>query len=113
MNDIFKDNDTESEEYSLDEDLLSICNELEQLEKQLHSTHISLHNSINTLENIHNLVISSKNINVIHEGEKCNFNNILEKLHCLSLEKIKSSNATSNGEFSEALLKVIDEYEFC
>jgi hypothetical protein len=97
---------------------LSICKELEELEKQLHSTHFALHTSIETLENIHTLVVSGKNINVLCSGDgssayKCDFDEILEKLHAASIAEIEVSKGVEDGGFSAKLLKVIDECEFC
>lgn len=106
-------NDTETEDSGSDNDCSSICDELEQLEKQLHNAHITLHDSIKTLENIHSLVTSNKNINVLCGGEQCDFDTILEKLHAATLERISSSTGRSHGGFSEALLKAIDDCEFC
>jgi len=102
-----------SEECTSDEDYASIFDELEQLEKQLHNTHITLHDSIKTLENIHRLIESGKNINVISGDKKCDFDEILEKLHATAMEKINTSKGRLDGEFGKELLKVIDECEFC
>lgn len=104
---------TETEDSCSDNDCSSICDELEQLEKQLHNTHIILDNTIKTLENIHSLVISGKNINVMYGDKKYEFDEVLEKLHVAALEAISTSDGVSTGGFSEALLKTIDECKFC
>lgn len=92
---------------------LSICKELEELERQLHSTHLVLHNSIEILQNIQTLVISGKNINVICGEEKYDFNEVLEKIHAAAMEEIEASKGAECGGFSARLLKAIDECEFC
>jgi hypothetical protein len=94
---------------------LSICKELEELEKQLHSAHFALHTSIETLENIHTLVVSGKNINVLccGRGDKCDFDEVLEKLHAVAMAEIEASKGAEYGGFSAKLLKAIDECEFC
>lgn len=103
-----------SEEQSdIDDDDLSICKELEELERQLHETHLTLHNSIKTLEGIHELVVSGKNINVVSGGDKCDFDEVLEKLHAVAMEEIEASKGADDGGFSARLLKAIDDCEFC
>lgn len=94
-------------------DDLSICKELEELERQLHGTHLALHSSIETLQGIHMLVINGKNINVVSGGQKCDFDEVLEKLHAVAMETISASQGRESGKFGEALLKTIDECEFC
>lgn len=104
------------EQSDIDDDDLSICKELEELERQLHETHFALHSSIETLENIHRLVISSKNINVICGSsgeEKCDFDEVLEKLHAAAMEEIETSKGAEDGGFSARLLKALDDCEFC
>jgi hypothetical protein len=108
--------DTDSDTGS-DSDL-SICKELEDLEKQLLNTHLTLHTSIETLENIHALVVSGKNINILCGGDsssayKCDFDEVLEKLHTTAMAEIEASKGAECGEFSTKLLKVIEESEFC
>lgn len=92
---------------------LSICKELEELERQLHNTHLALHSSIETLENIHALVVSGKNINVRCGDTRCDFDEVLEKLHATAMEEIEASKGAECGEFGAKLLKAIDECEFC
>lgn len=106
--------DFDEEEFDSDSDL-SICKELEDLEKQLLNTHLTLHTSIETLENIHTLVVSGKNINILCGGsiDKCDFDEVLEKLHAAAMEEIKASKGAECGGFSAKLLKVIEESEFC
>jgi hypothetical protein len=106
----------ESDGSNSNDDDLSICKELEELERQLHETHIALHTSIETLENIHSLVVSGKNINVIcgsSGGEKCDFDEVLEKLHAAAMAEIDASKGAEDGGFSDRLLKALDECEFC
>jgi hypothetical protein len=97
---------------------LSICKELEELEKQLLNTHLTLHTSIETLENIHALVVSGKNINILCGGDssstyKCDFDEVLEKLHATTMAEIEASKGVECGGFSAKLFKVIEESEFC
>ena len=113
-NRIMSSGESDFEESGSDEgDDLSICKELEDLERQLHGTHLALHNSIETLQGIHALVIAGKNINVVCGAEKCDFDEVLEKLHAVAMETISASQGLKSGEFAEALLKAIDECEFC
>ena len=107
------ESDFEESDGSDDSDDLSICKELEDLERQLQNTHLALHNSIETLENINMLFTSGKNINVICGGKKCDFDEVLEKLHAAAMETISASQGLKSGEFGEALLKEIDECKFC
>jgi hypothetical protein len=106
------------EQSDIDDDDLSICKELEELERQLHETHLTLHNSIKTLEGIHGLVVSGKNINVVCGSsgggtEKCDFDEVLEKLHAAAMEEIEASKGHECGGFSARLLKALDDCEFC
>jgi len=104
------------EQSDIDDDDLSICKELEELERQLHETHFALHSSIKTLENINGLVVYGKNINVIcggSGGDKCDFDEVLEKLHAAAMEEIEASKGAEDGGFSARLIKAIDDCEFC
>jgi len=107
------------EQSDIDDDDLSICKELEELERQLHETHFALHSSIKTLENINGLVVSGKNINVVggssssSGGDKCDFDEVLEKLHAAAMEEIEASKGAEDGGFSARLIKAIDDCEFC
>jgi chorismate synthase len=62
---------------------------------------------------------SGKNINVVggssssSGGDKCDFDEVLEKLHAAAMEEIEASKGAEDGSFSARLLKAIDDCEFC
>jgi hypothetical protein len=87
----------------------SICDEIDQLIQTCEQLHSHIHNSFETLEGIQNMIESRNNITITYNGELCDFDEVLEKLHGEALENI-SVNGSNN--FGEKLLKVLDVCEF-
>ena len=87
----------------------SIFDEIDQLIQTCEQLHSHIHNSFETLQGIQDLIESRNNINITYNGELCDFDKLLEKLHGEALENI-SANGSNN--FGGKLLKVLDVCEF-
>ena len=86
-------------------DSSSVCEEIGQLIDNCHVIHAEIQNSINILDNIEYLIATQNNIQVTYNGNKCDFDEVLESLHLVALKNIKESG-TSN--FSKLILEVFE-----
>jgi hypothetical protein len=93
------DSDSEISENSIFEDL-------EKLIESCHAIHSHLHNSTETLQNLHQLVANNTNIQFKYKGELRDFDDILEELHRAALKSIEE---TGKNTFGELFLTMIFE----
>lgn len=88
---------------------ISVCEEIGQLIEQCQSLHEHIHNSFETLKNIHSLVENHNNINVTYNGVTMDLDTILEQIHKEALEDIQK---TCRNTFGERLLNMLENATF-
>jgi hypothetical protein len=88
---------------------ISVCEEIGQLIEQCQSLHEYIHNSFNTLKNIHSLVENHNNITVTYNDWTGDFDELLELFHQEAINNIKDGKPNM---FSQELLKMIDDTIF-
>jgi hypothetical protein len=97
MSDTDSDSDSDISENSIFEDL-------EKLIESCHAIHSHLHNSSETLQNLHQLVANNTNIQLKYKGELREFDDILEELHAAALKNIEETGANTFGELLRMML---------
>jgi hypothetical protein len=88
---------------------ISVCEEIGQLIERCQEFHNHIHNSFETLKNIHSLVDNHNNIIVTHNEWTGDFYELLENLNTEALEGIKT---TGQNNFTQKLLQVLDTCKF-
>jgi hypothetical protein len=88
---------------------ISVCEEIGQLIEQCESLHEHIHNSFETLKNIHSLVENQNNITVTYNKWTGDFNELLELFHQDAMNNIKDDKPSM---FSQELLKMLDDTIF-
>jgi hypothetical protein len=88
---------------------ISVCEEIGQLIEQCESLHDHIHNSFDTLKNIHSLVENNNNIIVTYNDWSGDFDEVLELFHQDAMNNIKDGKESM---FSQELLKMIDDTVF-
>lgn len=88
---------------------MSVCEEIGQLIENCQQLHDHIHNSFETLKNIHSLVENHQNIKVTHNEWTGDFEELLETYHEEALKNIKENKPS---EFGQMLIKMIDETIF-
>ncbi len=83
----------------------SICKDIDYLIDSCHELHANVIIANNLLSNITDKINRIQNINVIYEGEKMDFYDLLELLHVNAINNIKEGNPNS---FENELLKAIN-----
>ena len=83
----------------------SICNDINDLIESCHELHENVIIANNLLSNITDKINRIQTINVIYEGEKMDFYDLLELLHVNAINNIKEGNPNS---FENELLKAIN-----
>ena len=83
----------------------SICNDINDLIESCHELHANVIIANNLLSSITDKINRIQNINVIYEGEKMDFYDLLELLHVNAINNIKEGNPNS---FENELLKAIN-----
>jgi len=83
----------------------SICNNINDLIESCHELHANVIIANNLLSNITDKINRIQNINVIYEGKKMDFYDLLELLHVNAINNIKEGNPNS---FENELLKAIN-----
>lgn len=84
----------------------SISNELDDLLQRCEQLHEHIQNSTKTLHSIHQLVSSGGNIKIIVDGTTRDFNELLEELHVVALERVR---AGEQSNFGTALLAMLEQ----
>lgn len=100
---------TSDEETDYEDDTNSIYDEIDDLIIKCHEQHHYHHTTINTLNNIHKLIVQSANIRIVTDEVQRDFDELLEELHEQSLENIQ---ATGKMTFGEDLKSVIERGVF-
>lgn len=95
------DYDASSDSSALDD---SICKDINDLVDSCHTLHANVIIANNLLDNITDKINSNQTINVIYEGEKMGFYNLLELLHKNAINDVKEGRP--NG-FENQLLNAI------
>ncbi len=88
---------------------ISVCEEIGQLIEQCESLHEHIHNSFETLKNIHSLVENHQNIIVTYNDASMDLDDILEQIHKDAIEDIKQ---TGDNTFGERLLNMLETTVF-
>jgi hypothetical protein len=83
----------------------SICNDIDDLINSCHELHANVIIANNLLSNITDKINRIQNINVIYEGKKMDFYELLELLHVNALNNIKEGRPNN---FENELLKAIN-----
>jgi len=83
----------------------SICNDINDLIDSCHELHANVIIANNLLSNITDKINKIQTINVIYEGKKMDFYDLLELLHINALNNIKEGKPNS---FENELLKAIN-----
>ena len=106
ITDIEYDACSESGDSSESDDLdISISKDIDDLIDSCHTLHANIIVANNILSNITDKINRIKSINVIYEGEKMDFYDLLELLHENAINNIKEGRSNS---FEHQLLKAID-----
>lgn len=87
----------------------SLYDEIGQLIERCEELHEHIHNSFETLQNIHTLVKNHTNIMVKYNDSIMDFDEVLEKVHKEALEDIKTKGDTT---FGDKLITVLDLCNF-
>lgn len=96
--------DASSDSDSSSDSDISICKDIDDLIDSCHELHANIIVANNLLSNITNNINKIHSINVIYEGEKMDFYNLLELLHKNAINNIKEGKPNS---FENQLLKAI------
>lgn len=88
---------------------ISVCNEIGRLIENCQQLHDHIHNSFDTLKNIHSLVENHNNIIVTYNDWTGDFEELLELFHEEALNNIKNDKSSV---FGQELLKMIDDTIF-
>lgn len=97
---------SESGDSSESDDLdISISKDIDDLIDSCHELHANIIVANNLLSNITNKINRIQSINVIYEGDKMDFYDLLELLHENAINNIKEGRSNS---FENQLLKAID-----
>ena len=83
----------------------SICNDIDDLINSCHELHANVIIANNLLGNITDKINRIQTINVMYEGEKMDFYDLLELLHVNALNNIKEGR---QNNFENELLKAIN-----
>jgi len=83
----------------------SICNDINDLIESCHELHANVIIANNLLSSITDKINRIQNINVIYEGKKMDFYDLLELLHVNALNNIKEGR---QNNFENELLKAIN-----
>jgi len=106
ITDIEYDACSESGDSSESDDLdISISKDIDDLIDSCHTLHANIIVANNLLSNITNKINRIQSINVIYEGDKMDFYDLLELLHTNAINNIKEGRSNS---FEHQLLKAID-----
>ena len=106
ITDIEYDACSESGDSSESDDLdISISKDINDLIDSCHELHANIIVANNLLDNITDKINRIQSINVIYEGDKMNFYDLLELLHENAINNIKEGRSNS---FEHQLLKAID-----
>jgi hypothetical protein len=87
----------------------SICEEINQLIDRCEGLHEHIHNSFQTLDNIHSMILNHTNINVKYDTWIGDFEELLEEFHSKALANIKEKG---ENNFGELLLNALEVVEF-
>ena len=76
----------------------SVYDEIGQLIERCEELHEHIHNSFETLQNIHTLVKNHTNIMVKYNDSIIDFDEVLEEVHKEALEDIKEKSVNTFGD---------------
>jgi hypothetical protein len=82
----------------------SVYDEIGQLIERCEELHEHIHNSFETLQNIHTLVKNHTNIMVKYNDSIMDFDEVLEEVHKEALEDIKAKGVNTFGDKLTAVL---------
>lgn len=100
---------TDSSSVTSSFDDISVCEEIGQLIERCEDLQEQIHNSFETLQNIHSLVQNNNNINVTYNEWTGEFEELLEVFHD---EAMKNINEGHPADFGIKLLKMLEVAEF-